>query len=128
MCDEGQQVKMATLLLNARANVDFANKNGWTALQTAAEFAALPLVQHLLDHGASPHVTDRKGLTALHWAAASSAQRTVDVVRVLLLAGGDPQARTKEKRGRSEQPVDMALVPAVITLLNGASSAAHALT
>lgn len=51
-------------LLQAEANIDIANEDGWTALMFAVELGAPIVVQLLLQAGANPHLKNRKGQNA----------------------------------------------------------------
>ena len=59
-----------------------------TALQAAASFGHLPIVQYLLQHGADLHKTDNRGLTVLHGAAQNG---HIAVVRYLVEQGADKE-------------------------------------
>eukprot|EP00966_Prymnesium_polylepis_P330386 7386040-Prymnesium_polylepis.1 len=82
-------------------SVDAVDVKGWTPLQTAAEFGCLPLVRLLLGRGADVNLQDKKGLTALHWAAGSGYDNpnAADIVAELVQCGADVDAKTH--RGES---------------------------
>ena len=81
-------------------------KDRMTALMVAAasgnaEFSAL-----LLDNGANPNLSDESGYTALHYAA--SKEKSVDLVKMLLAHGANPNARTtKDTRANTTSGVSL---------------------
>jgi uncharacterized protein len=89
-----QNVRLATLLLDKGAAVDTRDKNGFTPLIWAANRGAVKLVELLIARGVDVNAkTTQKhnaGRTALYMA------RNIDVVRVLLAAGADPNALTED--------------------------------
>ena len=81
-------------LLNAGANAEARGLHGFTLLQRAAGSSQLGVVDLLLQHGVD--VGARIGITQrtpLHVACASSYIESAKVVRRLLQAGADPNAR-----------------------------------
>ena len=80
-------------LLAAGADPNASLKMGETPLMVAARSGSLAVVESLLDHEANPNAAEReRGQTALMWAAA---QGHAEVVRALVAAGADVQARSK---------------------------------
>ena len=82
-------VKTVRVLLDAGADVDAIDNNGWRALHIAAQNGHLEVVQVLLDAGADVHATNNRGLTALHTASQNG---HLEVVQVLLDTGADVDA------------------------------------
>jgi hypothetical protein len=86
------------LLLDGGADVDYHSKDkqgtGRTALSEAAIHGHLEVVRLLLDHRAAIEWKDRAvGYTPLGWAACQGFE---DIVRMLLVAGADPNAASDE--------------------------------
>jgi ankyrin repeat protein len=89
-CTNGNAAIVA-LLLKAGADPDAPLPGGETPLMTAARTGTLRSVKALLDAGARPDgKDDRRGQTALMWAAAEG---HADVVRELIAAGADFRMR-----------------------------------
>lgn len=63
---------------------------GHSLLHAAAAGGRLPVVQLLMDHGASLHDTSASGLTPMHAAAAAG---NAEVLYFLVRGGGDMQAK-----------------------------------
>ncbi len=78
-----------TLLLDAGANVNGTGEMGETPLMVAAGGGQIDTVKFLLEKGADPRVTDKKGVNALGWARSPVSLAAVplrvqrDVVQVL---------------------------------------------
>ena len=62
--------RVVELLLDAGADVDARQHNGWTALQAAAQHGSAELAALLLERGADPHLAMDEGKTALDIARA----------------------------------------------------------
>ncbi len=60
--------KGTSMVLKAGANPDFGGHRDVYPLLTAVEFGCFAITSHLLDNGASIHVSDSHGRTALHLA------------------------------------------------------------
>lgn len=84
----GQEAEVRAML-DAGMPVDSKNREGDTALLTAAGYRQPGLVRLLLDRGADPNLTGRTGRTALAEAAWDG---EVGIMRMLLEAGADPSA------------------------------------
>jgi ankyrin repeat protein len=63
--------EMATLLLDAGAEIDAMNKYRATALLLAAQQGNLPVIETLLERGANPELKSIGGRTALEAARAA---------------------------------------------------------
>jgi ankyrin repeat protein len=85
------------LLLDRGADINAANRNGYTALMFAAQqsngTSSLDTVKLLLDRGADINAADRNGYTALMIAAQeSNGTSSLDTVKLLLDRGADINA------------------------------------
>ena len=81
-----QKVKAGTIALGS-----------FTPLTAAAAFGAPDLIKTLLDAGAKVDVPDVRGMTPLMLAVANDRQH-IDVVRMLIAAGADVNARSARRR------------------------------
>jgi ankyrin repeat protein len=89
-CTNGNAA-MVEQFLKAGADVNAALPGGETPLMTAARTGSLASVNALLSHGAAvDRKDDRRGQTALMWAAAEG---HADIVQALIGAGADFRAR-----------------------------------
>ncbi len=88
------QLEIAKLLLERSVKIDGVDKDGWTALTTAAYLSQPDTLRWVLSH--MPNVNVNKpdnndsGLTALHHAACTG---EVEKVKILLNAGADIDAK-----------------------------------
>jgi ankyrin repeat protein len=105
------RVESARILVNAGADVNQADANGITPLLMAVTNNHIDVARFLVDQGAAINVSDWYGRTPL-WAAVECRNMDVDnaepfengvdrapvleLIRVLLDRGADPDARTKE--------------------------------
>ncbi|KMT03167.1 hypothetical protein BVRB_8g197210 [Beta vulgaris subsp. vulgaris] len=129
------QIHFLDQLLENGVNIDFADKDGLTALHVSIIGKKEAVISHLLRKGANPHIKDKDGVTPLHYAVQVGAIQTVkllikynidvnasdnegwtplhvamqsrnrDITKVLLLNGAD--AMRKNKDGRT--PLDLSL-------------------
>jgi ankyrin repeat protein len=82
--------EMAEMALEHGADLDRATANGKPLLNDLIRWGQIPQTLWLLSRGASTHVADDRGWTALHQAASRGNLRLLDAV---LKAGGDPGRR-----------------------------------
>jgi len=87
------RLEAARILMAAGANANVGNNDGSTPLHFATGSAEL--VRILLDAGCSAILTNANGDTALHYAAR---RNSLDVMKLLFLAGGDLRLRNKDNR------------------------------
>jgi hypothetical protein len=110
--------KMAEMLIEVDPKcIETPEKNGWTPLMTACEWGCLPLVQLLLERGASVEPKDNHLMTALHWSAAQDRPAHADVISILLEYEANPHAT--DDQGKT--PLDLAnennSAPAILAAL-----------
>ena len=79
-------------LLEAGADANAQDKDGWTPLHWASSDGHEAVVQRLLEAGADASVQDEGGWTPLHWASSNGQEA---VVQRLLEAGTDTSAKDK---------------------------------
>lgn len=90
-------LEMASLLLDAAANVRVTSRYGLTPLSLACSNGNGPMVEALLDAGADPNAARTGGETALMTASRSG---SVEAVRALLSQGAEVD-RTVQGRGQT---------------------------
>ena len=127
----------ARLLLAAGADVDARAPNGQSLLRLALTNRHYPLATLLLARGADPIARDSQGNTALHdlvaarapqrrpqvpaavsEGAALHATESLDLMRLLLEAGADPNARTEPQPRLTDARAQAGSRPAIDNLLN----------
>ncbi|KAL8825726.1 MAG: hypothetical protein Q9170_007682 [Blastenia crenularia] len=85
-------VDIVRLLIEKGVDFNRQNNAGWTALQMATDRGQEAVVKLLLDHGAKM-IPDKEGWAPLHF---SCNNVELEVTRVLLQAGADPNARAQQ--------------------------------
>ncbi|MBU2675952.1 MAG: ankyrin repeat domain-containing protein [Gammaproteobacteria bacterium] len=80
--------------IQAGADVEFADRRGWTPLHSAARYSSDPeILIALLRAGAEVGAKTRSGDTPLHWAAADNP--SVDIIKTLIEAGAHVNSRDR---------------------------------
>ncbi|OQR80629.1 hypothetical protein ACHHYP_17402 [Achlya hypogyna] len=79
-------VQIVQALIAAGANVDRANKSGWTPINSAANRGELSVVEQLIAAGADINQANESGWTPLYVAASKS---NLPVVKALMTSGAD---------------------------------------
>jgi ankyrin repeat protein len=109
---------MLDRLMAAGADANSVSTEGETALMTAARSGSVEAVQALLKHGATVDAKEEwHGQTALMWAVA---QKHADVVKVLIAAKADVNARSAEnkwERQITKEPREKWLPPGALSPL-----------
>jgi hypothetical protein len=78
--------ELVRTLIEAKANLDIQDKEGFTALHRAVNHNLIEIVRMLIDAGANLNVQDKHGDTPLHWAARFG---KVEITRMLIDAKAD---------------------------------------
>jgi hypothetical protein len=91
------------LLVDAGADVNASDIEGWTPLHFAARAQIPKTVEYLLKHGALPNPQDSHGNTPLFRAVGTSRGRS-DVITLLRNAGADPFI----ENNYGNSPIDLA--------------------
>jgi ankyrin repeat protein len=91
------------LLVDAGADVNASDPEGWTPLHFAAQAHLPRTIEYLLEHGAEADPLDSHGNTPL-FRAASSSQGRGEVIIMPRTAGADPLNRNNY----GKTPVDLA--------------------
>jgi cytohesin len=110
----GDVERVRLLLAEGKADPNAPNATGLRPLVFAAGGAEDEIVELLLESGADPNSADPRGKTPLHWAIARAfvefeeaykvdemrefRDRKRRIVRMLLDAGADPEARDRDRR------------------------------
>jgi ankyrin repeat protein len=78
-----QNVKIAKLLIEHRAEVDWKDAFNTTALMYAANSGNIDMVKLLLDHGADPNARDEQGNSVLSAAKESKNEEVIKLIQNL---------------------------------------------
>ena len=92
---------IVALLVDKGAQVSIQDKYGRTPLllsTTNESDSAVDIVRFLLDKGASVDEKDMMDRTPLHWVTGNRT-KPLDIIRLLLLKGGDANINSKDKNG-----------------------------
>jgi ankyrin repeat protein len=111
------EAPLVSTLLNAGADKDAKLEGGWTPLHLAIANGRTAAVSALLAHRPQLEVWDKQGRTPLHLAAEKRDPKMPQIIRELLAAGADKNART---RGVGATPLHVAAffgLPAIIEIL-----------
>jgi ankyrin repeat protein len=94
---------VATILIDSGANVNVPAEDGCTPLHQACSYCSETIATVLIDRGADVNAADKRGCTPLHTACSSILKfryrdELHEIIRVLILAGIDTQARDSQGR------------------------------
>ena len=114
------QVDIMRWLLNHGADVDVCYSGRYTPLCAAAYSIHLEAVQVLFDHHVDINSQDRTGWTSLYWilSRCGSKEKFVDMVRLLLELGADPNICTIDHTTPLHQASSQGLLEAARLLLS----------
>ena len=114
------QVDIIRWLLNHGADIDACALNGFTPLRRAAYMMQLEAVQVLFEHHADINSRDIYGWTSLYWILADCAwkEKLVEMVRLLLELGADPNICTNDHRTPLHVASSQGLIEAARLLLS----------
>ena len=98
--DQPSQMPIASYLLANGASVNSRcsayESSRRTSLHSAVAFNNRPFIQLLLDYGADVNSYDRRGYTPLYLAVAVNEWVDIDIIKMLLLRGADPNRSPDE--------------------------------
>mmetsp|Transcript_12342 Transcript_12342/g.16193 ORF Transcript_12342/g.16193 Transcript_12342/m.16193 type:complete len:397 (+) Transcript_12342:146-1336(+) len=86
-------LKQVESILEAGADVNFQDDEGWAPLHNAAIFGCIEIAKHLLKVGALPSIQNHYGWTPLH---SASCEGFTDFVVELINAGADMDLKTQD--------------------------------
>jgi hypothetical protein len=90
------RIDLVRCLVDAGADVNATDNNGWTVLMVASDDGHIDLVRFLVEAGADVNATDNNGWTAL---MVASDDGHIDLVRFLVEAGAD--VNVTDNRGQT---------------------------
>ncbi|KAL1505096.1 hypothetical protein AB1Y20_008855 [Prymnesium parvum] len=102
-CRFSDGASLALLLLDAGADADAADADGWTAAHWAAYHNAEPTLRLLLSRGAQVHLVNHRGEAPLHWACKNNCARAVRAL------GTSPAVELERRCARQESARDWAV-------------------
>ena len=111
------------LLLQAGADPNAPDDNGWSPLHHGAGNINPTVVSHLLNAGAEVNASDNNGYTALHWAAAKSGNG--HVIKVLLDRGANPAGESNDGRTPLHSALRYRAEPSVVSAMLEAGGGEH---
>ena len=88
--------QLASLLLNANADVNFFDADSMTPMHFACFHGNDEMVKRFLKAGANPNLCSNDGLSALHIAIQNT--NNASTIEALLKEGANPNAQTKSRR------------------------------
>ena len=88
--------QLASLLLDAKANVNFFDADDMTPMHFACFHGNDEMVKRFLKAGANPNLCSNDGLSALHIAIQNT--NNASTIEALLKEGANPNAQTKSRR------------------------------
>ncbi|XP_055623942.1 tyrosine-protein kinase Shark isoform X2 [Toxorhynchites rutilus septentrionalis] len=91
---ESNYTIVSELLKCGYRNIDSKNQDGQTAVHLACLYADARILEKLIERGSNINNRDAQGNTPLHYACRK--QSGQEMVRLLIKAGANPQARNKE--------------------------------
>ena len=114
------QIDIILWLLNHGADINARSDSGFTPLSSAAHAMDLEAVQVLLEHNANINIQDNKGQTPLCWVLSNCPPKGkfVDMVRLLLDRGADPNIRNDDHSTPLHQASSRKLLEAARLLLS----------
>ncbi|MFC7441139.1 ankyrin repeat domain-containing protein [Laceyella putida] len=96
-------------LIEAGANVNAADEQGYTALHVAVSKESLPMVRLLVEAGADVNAADHKGNTPLHrlFTFCRSMERMKEIYLYMIQSGADPTRVNHEGRTLLHMAINM---------------------
>jgi ankyrin repeat protein len=90
--------KLLNYLIENGANINFQDKNGYSALHFASQNNEIEIIEILLNKGANPNIRDLYGNSPI-WTAIFNAREDFSIVKLLLENNADIE--TKNNHGKS---------------------------
>ena len=91
---KNNDIRLVQELLDSGEDINFQNRNGWTALIRATAKGYTKIVRLLLEKRADPNIQNRDGTTALMMA---TLDEEPEIVRLLLEKGADPNIQSRNR-------------------------------